>query len=82
VLFFGYPGYSLVDDVNYKNVCERNWRDGRCIVDNVDRDGSVVEYDYDCYYQGIALAPKGSEGRTGPGLLRPGPYRSLEISLP
>ncbi len=50
VLFFGYPGYSVVDDVNYKNVRERNWRDGRCFVDDVDRDDFIVEYDYDCYY--------------------------------
>jgi hypothetical protein len=51
VRFFGYPGYyDVVDDVNYKNVRERNWRDGRCLVKDIDRDDFIVEYDYDCYY--------------------------------
>ena len=46
-----YPGnYSTVDDVNYKNVPERNWRDGECFVKNVDYDDYIPEYDYTCYY--------------------------------
>ena len=46
-----YPGiYSTVGDVDYKNVRERNWRDGECLVTDVDRDGFIAEYDYTCYY--------------------------------
>ena len=46
-----YPGiYSTVGDVDYKNVRERNWRDGECFVTDVDRDGFIAEYDYTCYY--------------------------------
>ena len=50
--FLGYyPGiYSTVGDVDYKNVRERNWRDGRCLVKDIDRDDFIVEYDYDCHY--------------------------------
>lgn len=49
-LFFGYPGYSTVDDVDYVNVRERNDRDGECRVDDIDRDGFVAEYEIVCYY--------------------------------
>ncbi len=50
--FLGYyPGiYSTVGDVDYKNVRERNWRDGECLVTDVDQDGFIAEYDYTCYY--------------------------------
>jgi hypothetical protein len=50
--FLGYyPGiYSTVGDVDYKNVRERNWRDGECFVTDVDQDGFIAEYDYTCYY--------------------------------
>jgi len=49
--FLGYyPVYGVVDDVNFVNVRERNWRDGRCFVEDIDRDGYIAEYDYTCYY--------------------------------
>jgi len=49
--FLGYyPVYGVVDDVNFVNVRERNWRDGRCFVEDIDSDGYIAEYDYTCYY--------------------------------
>lgn len=50
LLFFGYPFYSVVDDVDYENVRERNDRDGECRVEDVDFDGFIAEYEIVCYY--------------------------------
>lgn len=51
VFLFGYPGYySVVDDVDYKNVRERNDKDGECRVNDVDLDGFIAEYEVTCYY--------------------------------
>jgi hypothetical protein len=50
LFFLGYPGYSIVDDVDYKNVRERNDRDGECRVQDVDLDGFIAEYELTCYY--------------------------------
>jgi hypothetical protein len=49
LLFFGYPAYNVVDDVEFQNVRERNPRDGECFVDDVDLDGFVAEYELVCY---------------------------------
>jgi hypothetical protein len=49
LLFFGYPTYSVVDDVDYENVRERNPRDGECFVEDVDLDGFIAEYEIVCY---------------------------------
>lgn len=50
--FFGYPGYfySVVDEVEYENVRERNDRDGECFVEDIDLDGFITEYELICYY--------------------------------
>ena len=50
LLFLGYPAYSVIDDVDYENVRERNHKDGDCLVDDVDRDGLVAEYELTCFY--------------------------------
>lgn len=50
LFFLGYPGYSIVDDVDYENVRERNDRDGECHVQDVDFDGFIAEYELTCYY--------------------------------
>ncbi len=49
LLFFGYPTYSVVDDVDFENVRERNSRDGECFVEDVDLDGFIAEYELICY---------------------------------
>ncbi len=49
-LFFGYPFYSVIDDVDYENVRERNDKDGECRVDDVDLHGFIAEYEIVCYY--------------------------------
>ena len=50
LLFLGYPAYSVIDDVDYENVRERNHEDGDCFVEDVDRDGFVAEYELTCFY--------------------------------
>lgn len=50
LLFLGYPAYSVIDDVDYENVRERNHKDGDCLVEDVDRDGFVAEYEFTCFY--------------------------------
>ena len=50
LLFLGYPAYSVIDDVDYENVRERNHKDGDCLVDDVDRNGLVAEYGLTCFY--------------------------------
>ena len=45
-----FPAYSVVDDVDYENVRERNRKDGDCFVEDVDRDGFVAEYELTCLY--------------------------------
>lgn len=49
LLFFGYPAYSVVDDVDFENVRERSPRDGECFVEDLDLDGFVAEYELMCY---------------------------------
>jgi hypothetical protein len=46
---FGYPAYSVINDVDSKNVRERNPRDGECFVDDVDLGGFIAEYELVCY---------------------------------
>lgn len=50
LLFFGYPTYSVVDDVDYENVRERSHKDGDCVVEDVNWDGFVTEYELTCFY--------------------------------
>ncbi len=50
LLFLGYPAYSVIDDVDYENVRERYHKDGDCLVEDVDRDGFVAEYELTCFY--------------------------------
>ncbi|MDP8974386.1 MAG: hypothetical protein M3N45_14760 [Actinomycetota bacterium] len=50
LLFLGYPAYSVIDDVDYENVRERNHKNGDCFVEDVDRDGFVAEYELTCFY--------------------------------
>ena len=50
LLFLGYPAYSVIDDVDYENVRERNHKDRDCLVEDVDRDDFVAEYDLTCFY--------------------------------
>jgi hypothetical protein len=50
LLFLGYPTYSVIDDVDYENVRERNHKDGDCLVEDGDRDGYVTEYEFTCFY--------------------------------
>jgi opacity protein-like surface antigen len=50
LLFLGYPAYSVMDDVDYENVRERNHKDGDCLADDVDRDGLVAAYELTCFY--------------------------------
>ncbi len=50
LLFLGYPAYSLIDDVDYENVREHNHKDGDCLVEDVDRDDFVAEYELTCFY--------------------------------
>ena len=49
LLFFGYPTFSVVDDVDYVNVRERSHRDGDCFVEDIDLDGFIAEYELTCY---------------------------------
>lgn len=49
LFFFGSPNHSVIDDVDYENVRERNPRDGECFVEDVDLDGFIAEYDLVCY---------------------------------
>lgn len=50
LLFLGYPAYSVIDHVDYENVRERNHKDGDCLVEDVDRNGLVAEYEFTCFY--------------------------------
>ncbi len=50
LLFLVYPAYCVIDDVDYENVRERNYKDGDCFVEDVDRDGFVAEYELTCFY--------------------------------
>ena len=53
MIFFGYPGYySVVEDIDYENVREKNPRDGECFVEDLDFDGIVAEYEITCYLLG------------------------------
>ncbi len=47
-LLFG-PTYTVVEDVDFENVRERNPRDGECIVDDRDRDGVITELEVTCF---------------------------------
>ena len=50
LFFVGYPGYySVVDEIDYVNVRERNPRDGECSVTDLDLDGIIAEYELTCY---------------------------------
>ncbi len=48
VVLFG-STYTIVEDVDFQNVRERNPRDGECIVDDIDRDGVITELDVTCF---------------------------------
>lgn len=50
LFLFGYYGYSVIEDIDYENVRERNDRDGECRVDDLDFDGFIAEYELTCYY--------------------------------
>jgi len=36
--------------VNYENVRERSNKDGDCLVEDIDRDGFMAEYELTCFY--------------------------------
>jgi hypothetical protein len=50
LLLFGYSDYSMIENIDYENVRERNDRDGECRVDDLDFDGFIAEYELTCYY--------------------------------
>jgi hypothetical protein len=48
-LLFGFPAFSVIDDVDVDNVRERNPLDGECVVGDIDLHGFIAEYEITCY---------------------------------
>ena len=47
---FGFPVVNVIDDINFRNVRERNPRDESCVVQDIDLDGWIAEWEILCYY--------------------------------
>jgi len=47
---FGFfPFISVVDDVDFENVGERNSLEGECVPEDVDLDGFIAEWEITCF---------------------------------
>ena len=46
---FGFPVVNVIDDINFRNVRERNPRDESCVVQDIDLDGWIAEWEILCY---------------------------------
>ena len=46
---FGSPFINVIEEVYTQNVCERNPLEGDCVVEDIDLDGVIAEWEIICY---------------------------------
>jgi Ni/Co efflux regulator RcnB len=46
---FGSPFINVIEEVDTQNVRERNPLDGNCVVEDIDLDGVIAEWEIICY---------------------------------
>ena len=47
--FFAFPFFNVIDDVEFENVGQRSSLEGDCVVEDIDLDGWIAEWEVICY---------------------------------